>query len=673
VAILLVLLVGAAFSPCLENDFVWDDVENFVDNPFYRGLGWSQIRWAWTNFRLGVYYPLAWMVLEVQYVLFGLRLWGYHLSGLILYAINTVVLFLVTAELMVHCRVGPDRDCRKALALSTGLAVALYAVHPLRAEVVAWTSCEPYLLCALFFELAVLAYLRAFREGPSPHWGWLIGSFLCFIASLLSKAVAVSLPAVLLILDVYPLRRLGGGQGRWFGPSVRRVWWEKIAFGAMSVLFTGIAFAARVPHRRLVTEQAWGLSQRISQACFGVWFYLIKTVLPLHLTAYYPISVKVGALEPTFLLSIVATVCASVAAFLLRKRWPGLLAVWLSYLVILAPTSGLVPIGDQIAADRYSYVSLMGAVALLAAGLFRTWQALRYRRAAAVVVTTACLAVLVGLIVLARIQCRTWRTAESLWANVLRYDEYRGWVAHNNLGVALNQQGRLDEAVAQLTEALRLKPDDAFGHNNLGFILFKQGRFDQAMAEYAEALRIDPSYANAHSNLASALVVKGRRDLALAHYTEALRLNPDHRDAHVGLGMILNDQGRRDLALAHYAEALRLNPDTAIAHNNCAMIWATAPEAKYRDGRRAVASATRACELTEWKEPVFLDTLAAASAEAGDFEAAVKWQTRAIDLVADEKRKDDFRGRLKLYEARQPYREAASRLTSPKRQRGDSP
>jgi tetratricopeptide (TPR) repeat protein len=368
------------------------------------------------------------------------------------------------------------------------------------------------------------------------------------------------------------------------------------------------------------------------------------------------------------LLSIVATVCASVAAFLLRRRWPWLLAVWLSYLVILAPTSGLVPIGDQIAADRYSYVSLMGGVALLAAGLFRTWQALRNERAAAFVVTTACLGLLLGLIVLARAQCRTWQTAETLWANVLRYEEYRGWVAHNNLGVALNQQGRLDEAVAQLTEALRLKPDDAFGHNNLGFILFKQGRFNQAMAEYAEALRIDSGYANAHSNLASALLVKGRRDEALAHYTEALRLNPDHRDAHVGLGMIPNDEGQRDQALAHYAEALRLNPDTAIAHNNCAMIWAAAPEAKYRDGRRAVASATRACELTDWKEPVFLDTLAAASAEAGDFEAAVKWQTRAIDLLADEQRKDDFRGRLKLYEARQPYREADPPLTSPKRQ-----
>jgi tetratricopeptide (TPR) repeat protein len=435
----------------------------------------------------------------------------------------------------------------------------------------------------------------------------------------------------------------------------------------MSLVFTGIAFVARVPHRRLVTEQAWGLSQRISQACYGVWFYLIKTVLPLHLTAYYPIAVKVGATQLTFFLSIVATVCATAAAFFLRRRLPGLLAVWLSYLVILEPTSGLIPIGDQIAADRYSYVSLMGGVALVAAGLCKTWQALRNRRPAAVVLTTACLAVLLGLIVLTRAQCRTWRTAETMWANVLRYEEYRGWVAHNNLGVALNQQGRLDEATTEFTEALRLKPDDAFAHNNLAFLLCKQGRFDQAMAEYTEALRIDPGYANAHSNLASALLVKGQRDEALAHYTDALRLNPDHRDAHLGVGMILDDQGRRDEALAHYAEALRLNPDTAIAHNNCAMIWATAPEAKYRDGRRAVASATRACELTDWKEPVFLDTLAAASAEAGDFAAAVKWQTRAIDLLADERRKNDFRARLKLYEARRPYREAAPRLTSPKR------
>ena len=218
-ALLLVLLVVIAFFPCLQNDFVnWDDDQNFLENPFYRGLGWAQLRWDWTSFWLGVYQPLAWMILGAEYVLFGLKPWGYHLTSLILHALNTVVLFLLTVSLLTRCRSRPGPEDPGRMALAAGLASALFAVHPLRTEVVAWASCQPYLPCALFSMLAVLAYLRAFPDGQTPRWRWLLATFALFVAALLSKAVAVTLPAVLLILDVYPLRRLGGGPGRRVGP-----------------------------------------------------------------------------------------------------------------------------------------------------------------------------------------------------------------------------------------------------------------------------------------------------------------------------------------------------------------------------------------------------------------------------------------------------------------------
>jgi Flp pilus assembly protein TadD len=367
------------------------------------------------------------------------------------------------------------------------------------------------------------------------------------------------------------------------------------------------------------------------------------------------------AFERVSLLAILATLGVSVSLFLLRRRRPELLAVWLSYLVILAPNSGLVRIGDQIAADRYSYMAMMGGVALAAAGLCRSFEALRRLRPAAVGLTAACLGVLLGLTLLTRAQCRTWRTSEALWTHVLRHGEYRGWVAHNNLGVALSDQGRFAEAVAQYTEGLKIKPDDALARNNLGFALLRLGRLDEAIAWYTAALQIDPNYVKAHYNLGSALRQQGRLDEARAQYAEALRINPGDGDAHISLGMTLRDQGRLDEALAQYAAALRIDLDAAIAHNNCAMIWAAAPEAKYRDGRRAVAAATRACELTHWNSPGFLDTLAAASAEADDFDSAARWQTRAIDLLKDEATKADFRSRLELYQARQPYREATGK------------
>jgi tetratricopeptide (TPR) repeat protein len=306
-------------------------------------------------------------------------------------------------------------------------------------------------------------------------------------------------------------------------------------------------------------------------------------------------------------------------------------------------------------------MAMMGGVALAAAGLCRSFEALRRLRLAAVGLTTACLGVLLGLTLLTRAQCRIWRTSEALWTHVLSHGEYRGWVAHNNLGVALSDRGRFAEAVAQYTEGLKIKPDDALARNNLGFALLRLGRLDEAIASYTAALQIDPNYVKAHRNLGLALRQQGRLDEARAQYAEALRINPSDVDAHISLGMTLRDQDRFDEALAQYVEALRIDPGAAIAHNNCAMIWAAAPEAKYRDGRRAVAAATQACKLTHWNSPGFLDTLAAAAAEAGDFDSAARWQTRAIDLLKDEATKADFRSRLELYQARQPYRDGTGK------------
>jgi len=589
-ALLLVLLVIVAFFPGLRNDsFIWDDEQNFLGNPSYRGLGWAQIRWDWTSFQLGVYQPLAWMILGAEYLLFGLKPSGYHLTSLILYALNTVVLFVLTVSLLARCQSGREPENPRLLALDAGLAVALFAVHPLRTEVVAWASCQPYLPCALFCMLAVLAYLQAFRDGQTLVRGWMLATFALFVAALLSKAVAVTLPAVLLILDVYPLGRLGGGPGRWLGPSARRVWWEKIPFGVLSLVFMGLAIVGRVEDKHLVSYQQSDIAARLSQSCYGIWLYLIKTVLPTNITACYPVPERVVWFEAPFVWCILGTLGMSVALFLLRRRWPSLLAVWLTYLVILAPNLGLVRIGSHIAADRYSYIAMIGGVVLLAAGLARVLHARPGGGLAALGLTMASLAALLGLILLTQAQCRTWRTAETLWTHVLTHGGSRCEIAHINLGALLKDQGRIDEARAQIDEALRINPTSANAFFSLGVLLLGQGRIDEARAQFDETLRLNPNFAS--------------------------------------------------------------------AYNNRAMIGATAAEAKCRDGRRAVKDATHACTLTEWKNAGFLDTLAAAHAEAADFETAVKWQTRAIDLLTDETQKEDFRSRLKLYRARQPYHE----------------
>jgi tetratricopeptide (TPR) repeat protein len=362
-----------------------------------------------------------------------------------------------------------------------------------------------------------------------------------------------------------------------------------VPFVLLSLVFMGLAIAAKQHARALVPIERYGVSARIPQACYGVWFYLIKTVLPWDITALYPFPQRIDWFAPVFLASILGTLAMSIGLYLLRRRRPGLLAAWVSYLVILAPNLGLMRASNQLAADRYSYLPLLAGVMLVAAAFHQSWPPLLRARPAAIGIVTVSLLALLGLVRLTWDQCRIWRTSEILWTHAL------------------------DHGAARSTEA----------HNNLGVVLARQGKFAEAAAHYGEALRINPSYAGSYNNL----------------------------------GLVCSRQGKFAEATAHYTTALRFDPNDDKAYNNLAMILAACPEAAYRDGQKAVELATRACALAEWQKPEYLDTLAAATAEAGDFDAAVAWQARAIALLTDQRQQDDYRSRLALYQAKQPYRE----------------
>jgi tetratricopeptide (TPR) repeat protein len=399
----------------------------------------------------------------------------------------------------------------------------------------------------------------------------------------------VSLPAVLLILDVYPLGRLGGGRGRWFGRAARRVWCEKAPFFLLSLVFMGLAITARRKNPTMVQDLGItrDISARIAQACYGIWFYIVRTLVPLDISAFYPVPKRIDWAAPPFLWCILGTAAMTGVLFFLRRRRPGLLAAWLSYLVILAPNLGLVRISNQIAADRYSYAATLGAVMLAAAGLGRLAPLLRRVRPPAIALATVTSATLVLLIFMTWLQCRTWRSTEALWTHALEH------------------------GAGASTDVL----------NGMGSELFKQGKLAEAAARYTEALRVNPEFADAHSNL----------------------------------GALLFQQGKLKEADVHCAEALRIKPDHAETLNNLAMILAASPDAKYRDGKRAVEFATRACELADWTNPIFVDTLAAAYAEAGDFETAVAFQNRAIGLLLDDRELNDYRSRLMLYQAKKAF------------------
>jgi hypothetical protein len=523
VASALVALTLAGFWPVLDNEFLtWDDDRNFSQNESYRGFGWPQIRWAWTTANLGAYQPVAWMALSGEWCAWGVDPRGYHAASLLLHAATAVALYALTLDLLRIA--GPSTHRGAFTDVCAALAVAWYAVHPLRVEAVAWASCQPYLLCALFLVLSVLAYLRAQRSGPRPGTWWLRASLVLYGLSVLSKATSISLPGVLLILDVYPLRRLG--RGRLFGRPARAVWREKVGFVGIGLVVTSIGYLARTTAVSDSPSETPGLSTRLAAACYGVCFYIYKTVVPRDIAAHYLAPGPLSWSQPIYLASLLAVVGVSVALFLVRGRWPGLLAAWAAMLVLLVPVSGLVSLGSQLVASRYSYFAAMAWVPPIAWGMIRVAESLRRPVALAAVA----LAGVCALVPLTRDLCRSWHDTESLWTHALTHGAGRSMLVYNNLGTVYHDRGRLDLAIRTYRAALAIP--------------FEQSELTpRAMLLY---------------NLGSCLVREGKVDEAVEPLTELVRLVPQVPDVHYHLGVVLYKQGRFEEALAQYKEAKRL-------------------------------------------------------------------------------------------------------------------
>jgi hypothetical protein len=361
-----ILAAVVAFAPVVANGFVEkDDRRNFLENPGFAGLGWPQIHWAWTAVVLGVYQPLSWMLLEAQYALWGLAPWGYHLSSLALYVAATAVLYALCVALLERGGAGEGGGGPWPIHWGAAIAVGLFAILPLRTEVVAWASCQPYLPCALFSLLALLAYLRAHpAEGPTRP-GWAVVAFLVFMAALLSKAVAVTLPLILLILDVYCLRRIGGGNGLFSGPRARRAWAEKLPYFAATAVFACLAIWAAEHSPASTNAEPLApqgpLDLRMARMFYAVLFYLYKTIRPVRIAAFYPLQSGMSLVASPYWICGLIVVGVTVAFVVMRRRWPGLLAAWASYLVLLPPRIVFSAQDSQAAAVSFSTVAFLAA------------------------------------------------------------------------------------------------------------------------------------------------------------------------------------------------------------------------------------------------------------------------------------------------------------------------
>ena len=575
------LVVVAAFSSALPGGFQqWDDVVLLVDNPAYRGLGWSNLKWMFTTNLMGHYMPLTWMTYGLDYVVWGLNPYGYHLTNIVLHAANAALVYLVAQRLFRI--VWPDTSAAgvDGLRIAAALAALVFGVHPLRVESVAWITERRDVLSGFFFLLAVLMYLRACevesrdgRRWSTFYWA-AVGTF---VLALLSKSMAVTLPVVLLILDVYPLRRLRPGAHGWLTPGPWRIWQEKLPFLFVGAVVSAVAFRALLGGAGATSWERLGLPERVAVSAYSVAFYLRKTLVPLELSPLYELSLPVHIFDRRFLVSGVVVLFISLAGLASRRRWPGLLAVWTCYVVMLLPVAGIFHNGHQIAADRYSYLPGVGwallaggAVVIASRGLRRARsgrRALAALAAVLVVSTTAALALTTWR------QAKIWRDDETLWRHAVRLDPASS-VAASNLGSGLRLRGKLAEAIEQSERALLLRPAYAEAHLNLGLAKAAQGRAGEAERHFRQVLEIRPRSAPAHAGLGALLETQGRLDEALEHFHLALQINPRSASIHNDLGVALARRGRIAEALPEFLEAIRIDPSIAAAQNNLGMALA---------------------------------------------------------------------------------------------------
>jgi len=647
----LVLAVFLVFGQVGSHDFVlYDDHEYIVDRTrIHDGLSVENVGWALTSTEFYNWHPLTWISMMVDIELFGLDAGKHHLVSVLLHAIAAWILLCALFRLT-------------GAYWPSVLAAALFALHPLRVESVAWASERKDVLSGLFFAWTLLAYAGYGRRGGAARY---TGVALLFAAALMSKPMVVTLPFVLLLLDVWPL-------GRWRPAGIRapesgegppavplsRLLLEKAPLFALAAATAAITVVSQAGGGAVRALDEIPLAARIANAAVAAVAYLVDTVWPVGLAPFYPHPAVVdpdASLVVPGLLAGVGLTVATAGAWILSRRRPYVGVGWLWYLGTLVPVIGIVQVGVQSRADRYTYIPLIGIGLGIAFGLR---DLVRARPALLRPVLAGSAAALLALGTLAFLQARHWKNTETLFEHTLRVTD-DNYLAHYNLGVHLGERGEHAAAVEHLEEAVRIKPDHTKAHISLGAALDALGKTDAAGERFEEAIRLDPRNALAHRNLGNVRARQRRFEEAIASYEEALRLEPGSAVTHERLATVHAARGDLARAIEHLRHAVQgISPPVTAAHN-LARLLATASEASLRDGSEAVRLAEYAARATGFRRPQHLATLAAAHAENGDFEAAVRWQEKAIEQAPDAARAG-LRTVLEAYRRGQPLRASAS-------------
>ena len=669
----LVVITWLVFGQTIRYDFVnYDDNEYVYANPeITSGLTPHGIIYSFSGRHARNWHPLTTLSHMLDCQLWGVHAGGHHFTNVVLHTIAVVLLFLVLKQMT-------------GAIWQSAFVAALFAIHPLRVESVAWISERKDVLSAVFFMLTLGTYVHYAR---SPSLGRYLTMSIMFALGLMSKPMLVTLPFILLLLDYWPLKRFTEGL------SSKRLILEKIPLFTLSAA-AGVA-TLFLQRSSLAVVEKLPLVSRIGNGLVSCVIYVKQMIWPVGLAVFYP---HPGDQLPIWEIGLAIVLLGMVSAgvIALRHKRPYLVTGWFWYLIMLLPVIGLIQVGSQGHADRYTYLPQIGLYLLVA---WAITDALTSRLQRRILAVTACVAV-IALAWRAQVQASYWRNGESVWGHALAVTS-GNFMAHDGLGEQLAKRGRLDEAIDQFQKALSIAPgyreietnlmlaltkkgrtdeaiahlqallkgdpNDAQMHYNLGNALQKKGDSQGAIAAYEKAISIQGRYPAAHYNLGIALDKNGQIEEAIAHYQEAVREQPDYPEAyyrlgndllHKGrveeaiaayeqslksrsrypevednLGLALVQKGRPSEAIVHWQNALAVQPDSVDPLNNLAWVLATFPENWIRNRKQALLLAQRANQLSGDNNPAILRTLAAAYAENGRFTEARVTAERGLQLA----------------------------------------
>ncbi len=671
----LALTTIVAYGPVRHNEFInYDDNIYVTDNvQIVSGFTTKSIVSAFTKPHAANWHPVTWLSHMLDCELFGLSSFWHHTMNLVFHIANTLLLFAIFKKLTDN--IWPS-----------AFVAAAFALHPLHVESVAWVAERKDVLSTFFWLLIMAAYIRYAKH---PRLSSYLLVFLLLALGLMAKSMLVTLPLVLLLIDYWPL-------GRFQQSTLFRLIREKIPLFVLSVASSIVTFLVQKSGGAVSRIEDIPLGFRVFNASLAYVKYIGKMIYPSRLAILYPLPAKSMPIwQPVF--ALVLLLAVSVAVVLLARRRKYLLTGWLWYLVTLVPVIGLVQVGVQTIADRYTYVPSIGIFIIFAWGIGELSAKWRYKK---IILGIMALVLFTTLIMCTRSQVKLWKNNFTLFEHTLNVTE-GNYVIHGNLGGALLDEDRFDEALIHLNQALALKPNYCNAMNTKARVLLEKDEVDQAISIFKKVLNVEKDRPDTRNYLGLAYMKKGQLDLAVTSYEEAIELKPDHFRAMNNLGVVFQKQGETDLAIEQWEKALAVEPDHSQAHYNVAMAFAqkgqfdkanqhfeqylhsrtdylkestrlaysffrfgyielainryygmlqvdpdsidalnaaawilsTSEDVKFRNPINALKFAQRACELTNYEDPALMDTLAAVYAAAGDFPKAIATAEKAANLA----------------------------------------